>query len=238
MWRPLKNVMNKALEWGYLAHNPIAGVKQFRENNEKTWSLSTDEEEKLLFECDNRPQRKGGKYLKDLVVFALHTGMRQEEIFKLKKDNVKLKDNYILVTDTKNHTNRTVPINDTLGKTLKKRMGDDSEYVFTNAKGKPLTVLTNAFWTAVSEAGLIKWDGDKKVRFRFHDLRHTFGSRLGMSGTDLKTTMEIMGHKTPKTAMRYQHPSPDHKLDAVKKLDSNPVTGKIIDLKNRLVSSG
>jgi integrase len=214
----LKNMMNKAVEWDYLTKNPIAGVKKFKENNEKTWALSSEEEERLLAECDKRPQRK--KYLKDLALFALHTGMRQEEIFKLKKENVKLKENYILVTDTKTHKNRNVPINDTLKSIFKKLMRGDSEHVFTNEKDRPLTVLTNAFWRAVSDAGLIKWSGDKKIRFRFHDLRHTFGSRLGMAGADLKTIMEIMGHETPKTAMRYQHPSPDHKLKAVKILDN------------------
>jgi len=40
-----------------------------------------------------------------------------------------------------------------------------------------------------------------------------------MNGTDLKSIMEIMGHKTAKVAMRYQHPSPSHKLQAVKSLD-------------------
>ncbi len=60
------------------------------------------------------------------------------------------------------------------------------------------------------------------VRFRFHDLRHTFGTRLGMAGTDLKTIMEIMGHRTTRVAMRYQHPMPGHKLNAVKTLDRVP----------------
>ena len=40
-----------------------------------------------------------------------------------------------------------------------------------------------------------------------------------MAGADLKTIIEIMGHKTVKVAMRYQHPAPDHKLNAVKILD-------------------
>jgi len=88
-----------------------------------------------------------------------------------------------------------------------------------NNKGKKLAFLTNAFRRAVKDAGLIIWDGDKKVRFRFHDCRHTFGSRLGMKGFDLKTIMEIMGHKTAKVVMRYQHPTPDHKSQAVKSLD-------------------
>jgi integrase len=44
-------------------------------------------------------------------------------------------------------------------------------------------------------------------------------TRLGTAGQDLKTIMEIMGHKSPRTAMRYKHPTPDHKLQAVKNLD-------------------
>jgi integrase len=113
---------------------------------------------------------------------------------------------------------------------------NDSDYVFCSAKGKRLTVLTNAFWNAVEKSGLVRWEGEKKIRFRFHDLRHTFGSRLGMAGYDLKTIMEIMGHKTPRVAMRYQHPAPEHKLNAVKFLDQAPsdsTTGKIVEIKTK-----
>jgi integrase len=133
--------------------------------------------------------------------------------------NVHFQENYLLVTDTKTHEDRPVPINETMKKTLQRQMEHKMEYVFTNSAGRKLTVLTNAFWKAVDEAGLVRWDGDKKIRFRFHDLRHTFGSRLGINGVDLKTIMEIMGHKTAKVAMRYQHPSHDHKLRAVMSLD-------------------
>ena len=45
------------------------------------WVLTDEEEQKHLDECGKRPQRKGAKYLKDLVEFALYTGMRQDEIF-------------------------------------------------------------------------------------------------------------------------------------------------------------
>jgi len=61
----------------------------------------------------------------------------------------------------------------------------------------------------------------KDIRFRFHDLRHTFGSRPGMKGFDLKTIMEIMGHKTAKVAMIYPYPTPDHNLQAVRSLDDS-----------------
>jgi len=112
---------------------------------------------------------------------------------------------------------------------------ESSEYILYNSKGGKLTVLTNGFWCAVKKAGLVRIEfkkgEEKEIRFRLHDLRHTFGSRLGMAGTDLKTIMEIMGHKTSKVAMRYQHPMPDHKLEAVKILDRVP--SKITTMKKR-----
>ena len=88
----------------------------------------------------------------------------------------------------------------------------------------------------MKEAGLVRVDAEtgKTIRFRFHDCRHTFGSRLGMAGTDLKTIMEIMGHLTTRVSMRYQHPTPDHKLKAVKFLDEVPskvTTGEILERK-------
>lgn len=218
-----RNMMNKAVEWGYLQFNPVAKVKELHEDNERMWVLTSDEEERLLKECDKRPQRKKAKYLRDLAEFALYSGMREDEIFNLRWVNVHLDENYVLVTDTKTHKNRAVPINETMREILERRKELQKEYVFTNSADGKLTVLTNAFWTAVAEANLVRHEVKNnetiKVRFRFHDLRHTFGSRLGMNGADLKTIMEIMGHSTPRMAMRYQHPTPDHKLTAVRSLD-------------------
>jgi site-specific recombinase XerD len=54
--------------------------------------------------------------------------------------------------------------------------------------------------------------------FRWHDLRHTFASRLTMAGVDLRTLPELMGHKTIKMTLRYSHLSPTHTLEAVNKL--------------------
>ncbi len=223
----LRNMMNMAVQWGYLQINPVGKVKQLKEDNERMWPLTREEEDRLLWECDKRPQRL--KYLRNLVEVAIHSGMRQDEIFNLKWVNVHLNEKYVLVTDTKTHEDRNVPMNETLEGILRRRnVTELGDYVFTNAVGERLTVLTNAFWKAVEEAGLIRWEEKKtrnrkkvrvKIRFRFHDLRHTFGSRLGMNGADLKTIMEIMGHKTPRMAMRYQHPSPEHKLSAVRSLD-------------------
>ncbi len=56
--------------------------------------------------------------------------------------------------------------------------------------------------------------------FRLYDLRHTFGSRAVMAGVDLPTLKELMGHSTITMTMRYIHPTPEHKIEALKKLEN------------------
>ena len=99
----IKNMMKKAVEWGFLSQNPLRDVKRLREKSEKMWVLTSEEENKLLEACQKSPQRKGGKYLRDIVLFALHSGMRESEIFNVRKDRVDLKNRFVLVVDTKNN---------------------------------------------------------------------------------------------------------------------------------------
>ena len=56
--------------------------------------------------------------------------------------------------------------------------------------------------------------------FHFHDLRHTFASHMIMTGTDITTVKELLGHKTLSMTMRYAHLAPSHKVKAVNMLDS------------------
>lgn len=60
-------------------------------------------------ECGKIGPRKGAKYLRDLVKIALYSGMRQSEIFGLRRINVHLEENYILATNTKTRQDRPVP---------------------------------------------------------------------------------------------------------------------------------
>jgi integrase len=70
--------------------------------------------------------------------------------------------------------------------------------------------LRRAFERAIKAAGL--------VPFRFHDLRHTFASRLAMQGANDRTLMALGGWKSPAMLSRYAHLSPAHLFHAVEGL--------------------
>jgi integrase len=59
----------------------------------------------------------------------------------------------------------------------------------------------------------------KIADFRLHDLRHTAASWLRMSGADIHTVAQLLGHKDLRMAARYQHLSLAFLADAVRKLD-------------------
>jgi site-specific recombinase XerD len=62
-------------------------------------------------------------------------------------------------------------------------------------------------------ARAVQWAGI--ADFAFHDLRHTFASRLVMAGADLATSQESMGHKRITMGLRYVHLAPGHKRSAI-----------------------
>ena len=85
-------------------------------------------------------------------------------------------------------------------------------YVFCDENKKPFGSVKRSFATALRKAGI--------EDFRFHDLRHTFASQLVMSGVNLKTVQQLLGHKDIKMTMRYSHLSPEFVQEAIEKLDS------------------
>ena len=194
----LKHMLNKAVEWDMLETNPAKKVKLLRENNQRLRYLTQEEIEKLYDSC--------AEHLKPIVRTALFTGMRISEILRLKWEDIDFKQGIIFVRDSKNGEMKEIPINDQLMFTLKSPKFK-SPYVFAQEDGRPRFSVRTAFENAVKRA--------KIMDFRFHDLRHTFASHLVMSGVDLITVKELLGHKTINMTLRYAHLSPDHKRHAI-----------------------
>jgi integrase len=136
---------------------------------------------------------------------ALMTGMRQGEQFSREWSDVDLDAGKIRLSQTKNGRARFVHLNTRALATL--NMLHDSGLgagrVFPNLKPRWFT-------DAVKDA--------KLADFTWHDLRHTFASRLVMAGVDIRTVQELMGHKSITMTMRYAHLSPEHRAAALEKL--------------------
>jgi len=156
-------------------------------------------------------------HLKHMIMVALNTGMRKGEVFKLKWQNVDLERSQINIKESKSGKERKIPINSTLSSllyALKSRNGQ-SEYVFTNPKtGNPFTDVKRSFDTACTNADIDD--------LRFHDLRHTFATRLVRRGVDLVIIKELMGHASIITTQRYLHSQADVKFQAVEALTTKP----------------
>jgi len=182
--------------------NPVRKVTCFPER-QKERILSDDEARDLV--------EASGNSLGPVVIVALNTGMRKSEILELHWENVDFDRNFIRVKRSKNNRSRKIPMNSLVKDELMRLRRNGSDCVFTKARlFERLSCVRTSSTTACKRAGL---EG-----VRFHDLRHTFATNLVMSGVDLVTVKEILGHSDIVMTVRYSHPSDSRKMEAVERL--------------------
>ncbi len=208
----LKVMFTKATDWQLIDDNVLKTIrraKMLKGEVSRLRYLSDDESERLISNCDS--------YLKPIVITALNTGMRKSEILHLTWDRVDLKNLIILLDKTKNGDRREIPINDTLLNALSCIIRNiKTDYLFYNPKTlKPFYDIKKSFMSALKKSHILD--------FRFHDLRHTFASRLVMASIDLTTVKELMGHKDIKMTLKYSHLSKAHIKSAVNILDKKNI---------------
>jgi len=205
----LKKAFNLALrEWEWCHQNPVTRVSMEKENNKRDRWLSEEEESRLLTAC--------APWLHDLVTFALHTGMRMGEILELTWRGVDFTRRTVTVLRSKNGERRTIPVNETVLRVLKEKAkvrSLASDLVFCSKAFTPMESghLRRSFRLALSKA--------KIDEFHFHDLRHTFATRLVQRGIDLYKVQQLLGHKSPIMTQRYAHHYPESLRDGVEILD-------------------
>ena len=203
----LKNLFTMAVTWGRASENPVKQVRFFREDNGRTRFLTEEEETRLLAACSPT--------LRPVVLTVLHTGFRKSELLSLTWQDVDFQRRMITVQASyaKNGETRSIPMTATVTTTLRALQPTTASTaaVFLNHQGAPYRNLRNVFVAACRRGGV--------TDVTFHDLRHTFASRLVMAGVDLPTVKELMGHKNITMTMRYAHLSHGHKQSAVAVLD-------------------
>jgi len=145
---------------------------------------------------------------------GLSTGMRRSEQYsRIKWGCVDLSGRDLPIPGSKSGKSRHIPLNSAAVAAFeepKLRTGRKDPIFASRNHGGSLRGARHWFEDAIREAGL--------TDFTWHDLRHTFASRLVMTGTDLRTVAEPMGHATIQMTMRYRHLQPVHKQAAVDRL--------------------
>ena len=211
-------------EWEWVNENPVDRVGREKVNNARDRWLTLDEEKRLLDSCviysNGITGRENAKeprhWLQEIVLFALNTGMRQDEILSLALPDVDLFRRTVTVVRSKNGEKRTIPLSQrafVLLKAKAKVRSIRSELVFASEAGTKIDHrnLRRAFYEALKRAGI--------DNFKFHDLRHTFATRLAQAGVDLYKIARLLGHKDIKMTQRYSHHYPESLRDGVAVLD-------------------
>jgi integrase len=192
----LKAILNKAKYDGELVTVPP--FPKIRTPKGRTRWLTREEERQLLAEAPERVRR--------IITFALDTGGRRSELFRLDWRYVDLANGRVMFTETKNGEDRSIRLTDRALKVLLAIGPKDCGPVFTY-NGKPLKDVKTAFNSAREKAGL--------EDVRFHDLRHTFASRLVQQGLPLYEVMHMTGHKSLSMVQRYSHLAPEYQERAI-----------------------
>lgn len=237
----LRACLNRAAEWGLIETQSLPKIKACKtDSNPKIRYLTEDEERDLRTALDEREARiRAGRqsnnhwreersyslyidlsdhafadYLKPAVLLSLNTGLRRGELFGLKWSDIDLDEktkNLTVVGETaKSGKTRHIPLNDealAILKQWKDQPGIKSPYIFHGRDGKRFQDLRKSWIKVLEQAGI--------ADFRWHDLRHSFASKLVMAGVDLNTIRELLGHHDYKMTLRYAHLAPKHKAAAV-----------------------
>ena len=197
----LRAILNKAHREELLAQVP-AFPRIKVEPGRCRW-LTVEEERRLLLAA--KP------HLRALIAFAVDTGGRKSELLKLDWQNVDLDRGFVTFRKTKNGEDRSVRLTDRAKQVLSDLAPQVCGPVFTY-RGQGIKDVKTSFGRACKRAEI--------EDFRFHDLRHTFASRLVQQGVSLYEVMHLTGHKSFEMVQRYAHLAPDFQERAIGALNT------------------
>ena len=208
----LSKAFNLALrQWEWCNDNPCSRIQREPENNTIDRWLTSEEDARLL----NGAEGYLNGQLVEIIILAMNTGLRQGEILNVRWKDVDLSRKVITVQKTKNKDPKVIPLNQTVSDMLlnKSKVVNISGYVFSTMNGTKISRwnLKREYANALRKANI--------TNFRFHDLRHTFATRLVQSGVDLYRVAKLLGHRDISTTQRYAHHHPESLRSSVEILD-------------------
>ena len=215
----LSRILSMAYENGIVDSNPMSRVKRLREPEPRQRYLNqyaSDEEERLM-----KALTGYGEHVVALAELDLEVGMRLGELLKALWAEVDEANRLISVTKTKNDKPRLIPLTKRALAILRRLRQDapDDELIFDPSRtGRRRRQLMVCFERAVKESGI----GDS----HFHDLRHTFATRLRAANVHEYDIADLLGHSTTpgetrntKVTRGYAHGVPQRLRDAVNSLE-------------------
>ncbi len=154
-----------------------------------------------------------------LFVVALETGLSKKDLLGLRWASVDLENGWVRAARGKTKVEAQIPIPAACRAALKDCQGRpvrSAELVFVTDEGRPYpeSTLIRHFEVAKRLAGI-------RRRFRFHDLRHTFASRLASRGQSLQVIAKALGHTTARMAERYARPDEEAMRGIAAALDAD-----------------
>jgi integrase len=201
------SVLRHILYWGVdeqlLLANPLARLKMARERRISRQVLSVAEEVPLLAAAQG--------HLRAMIIAALDTGMRRGEITSQMWEDIDFSRKLLFVTRSKTPEgeSREIPLTDRLHEHLLEHRKDTGLVV--SFRDRPIRIVKSTWKTALKNAGL--------RHIRFHDLRHTFNTRLMEAGVLQEIRMALMGHSSgSKVHSTYTHIELPAKRIAIRKL--------------------
>jgi integrase len=201
----LRRLYNLARRWNlYDGKSPLEAVEMPKLDNHKTEFLKDDELSRLLETLQQWPCRESAAFVK----FALFTGLRRGEMFKLTWDDVDFERGLIRLQEPKGGKTQTIPVSNEALQVLKE-LKPNSTYIFPGKYGKQRTDFNGPWQRIRRAAGLSD--------FRLHGLRHHFASTLVSAGYDLLVVQKLLTHKDAKTTQRYAHLAPGALKEAAMK---------------------
>lgn len=222
----LHSIFEFSLKKGWARENPVRWVdKPVTEANTDIRFLSFEEIEAIITAANDDEDDLSHTFAMAIRIAAM-TGLRQGEVIGLRWGDIdwtvgkiRVRQAYVrreFTTPKSRRASRSVPLADKLGTALDWHfkdsawVRDDDLVVAHPATGHPIDAskLRKHFKQSLKTAGV------REVRF--HDLRHSFGTKMAAAGVPMRTLQEWMGHRDIQTTMIYADYTPsDHEREWV-----------------------